>query len=53
VEYKKQLSTIIPYTEYKQEMVNENAKESMKDKYRRRKEERNNTGGEEVQCVHQ
>lgn len=53
VEYKKQLSTIIPYTEYKQEMVNENARESMKDKYRRRKEEKNNMGGEEVQCVHQ
>lgn len=53
VENKKNYSSIIPYTDYKEEMLNENMKESMKDKYRKRRDERNNGGEEAVQCVQQ
>ena len=53
VEYKKHNSNIIPFCEYKQDMVNENMKESMKDKYRRRKDDRHNMDASDVQCVQQ
>lgn len=53
IEHKKNNSNVIHYSEYKQDMVNENMKESMKDKYRRRKDERHNMESSDVQCVQQ
>lgn len=53
VEIKKSSQNLINFNEYKTDTVNENKKESMKDKYRRRKEETMDEQNEGPQCTSQ